>query len=107
MKKVSFKTLLLLCLILLVSVIIFLSSSPEDTISDANHTNVSLSNENTIPDLNHTKVPVTTEENVWDLNHTEALLANIMQASTDDLDGMLKSRVIRVLVIPSEIMLRS
>ena len=88
MKKVSFKVLLLLAIILLVLVVAFLSFSTENTISDSNQT----------------KVSVPTEENVWDLNHTEPLMAHIMNCCIDDLDGMLKSRVIRVLVIPSVIM---
>lgn len=96
MKKDSFKTLLLLAVILLVLLVTFLSFSKGDSVLDSNQTNVS--------DLNDTKVAVSTEENVWDLNHTEPLLTNIMNYSTDDLDSMLKSRVIRVLVIPSEIM---
>jgi len=36
--------------------------------------------------------------------HSDPVVNDIIQSRTDDLDGMLKSRVIRVLVIPSEIM---
>lgn len=36
--------------------------------------------------------------------HSDPVVNNIIQSRTDDLDGMLQSRIIRVLVIPSEIM---
>jgi len=84
-KKISLKIPLLLALIFFVFVVIFLFFSTEDIVLDSN-------------------VSVSTEENVWDINDTEPLIANIMNPSTDDLDSMLKSRMIRVLVIPSEIM---
>ena len=80
--------MILICFVLVAT---FLSFSTEDTVSDSMDTNVSVST-------------VETEENVWDLNHTEPLMAHIMNCCIDDLDGMLKSRVIRVLVIPSVIM---
>lgn len=93
MKNVSFKTFLLLGIIILFSLVVFFSLSAEDTVSDTNDTNVLASD-----------ISVPIEENVWDLNHTDPLLANIMNTFTDDLNGMLKNRVIRVLVMPSEIM---
>jgi len=92
-KNISFKTLLLLAFIFFVIVVIFVSFSTEDTLSDSNNTNKTPSN-----------ISVPTVKNVWDLNHTEPLLAKILNTYKGDLDGMLKSRVIRVLVIPSEIM---
>ena len=36
--------------------------------------------------------------------HSDPVVNNIIRSRTDDLDGMLKNRIIRVLVIPSEIM---
>lgn len=93
MKKTSFKTLILLALTFFGMLAIYLSFSTKDTVYEPDHT------EQSLPDVS---API--EKNVWDLNHTEPLLANILSIYSGDLDGMLKSRVIRVLVIPSEIM---